>query len=173
MSAVKAYKRSPALPNSWWYKGMLMSQMAGTAGNNVAFDVIIAQARQGTEPPPHVHSREDEFMYLLPGETKAYVDAEVFTVTAGKCMFLPRQEPHAFRIVSDEIHMLLVIILGRFHDATNTMNASAKRMKVPTDADTMTDANVDLTETIKVLEQYGIRFLSPDETRAHMPEYPL
>jgi uncharacterized cupin superfamily protein len=67
MSRVKAYKRSPALRNSWWYKGMLMSQMAGNADNNGAFDVIVAKARRGTEPPPHVHSREDEFMYLLLG----------------------------------------------------------------------------------------------------------
>jgi quercetin dioxygenase-like cupin family protein len=172
MSTVKAYKRSPALPNSWWYKGMLMSQMAGNADNNGAFDVIIAKARRGTEPPPHVHSREDEFMYLLSGEMKAYVDNEVFTETAGECTFLPRQKPHALRIVSDEIHVLLVIIPGRFHEAINKMNAPAKRMEVPTDADTMTYANADPMETIKV-EQLAIRFLSPDEIRAHMPEYPL
>jgi hypothetical protein len=93
---------------------------------------------------------------------KAYVDNEVFTVTAGECMLLPRQKPHSLRIVSDEIHVLLVIIPGRFHDAINKMNAPAKRMEVPTDGDTMTYANADLTETIQVFEQLGIRHLSPD-----------
>src|SRR6516164_787502 len=61
MNPVKAYKRSPALTNSTWYKGMLVSEMAGTADNNGAFDLNIFKVRPGTEPPPHVHSREDEF----------------------------------------------------------------------------------------------------------------
>jgi uncharacterized cupin superfamily protein len=64
-SAPTAYKRAPALSNSTWYKGMLVSEMAGTADNNGAFDVSIAKLRRGTEPPPHIHSREHEFMYLL------------------------------------------------------------------------------------------------------------
>src|SRR5262245_7587164 len=33
LSTPRAYKRSPALTNSTWYKGMLHSQMAGTADN--------------------------------------------------------------------------------------------------------------------------------------------
>ena len=45
-------------------------------------------------------------------------------------------------------------------------------MEVPTDDDTMTYANADLTDTIKVFEQYGVRFLTADEIRAEMPEYP-
>jgi mannose-6-phosphate isomerase-like protein (cupin superfamily) len=89
----RAYKRSPALTNSTWYKGNLVSQMAGPADNNGAFDLIIVKMRRGNEPPPHVHSREDEFFYVLSGEMKVYVDGEVFSVTAGECMFLPRRKP--------------------------------------------------------------------------------
>jgi hypothetical protein len=63
MSTLKAYKRSPALTNSSWYKGMLISEMAGTADNNGAFDLEIFKVRPCTEPPPHAHSREDEFLF--------------------------------------------------------------------------------------------------------------
>ena len=52
------------------------------------------------------------------------------------------------------------------------MNAPAERMEVPTGIDTITYANADLTDIIKVFEQYGVRFLSADEIRAEMPEYP-
>jgi hypothetical protein len=45
-------------------------------------------------------------------------------------------------------------------------------MDVPTDVDTVTYANADLTDTIKVFEQYGIRFLTTDEVRKEMPQYP-
>ena len=173
LSTPRAYKRSPALSNSTWYKGILTSQMAGTADNGGAFDLVIAKMRRGTEPPPHVHSREDELFYILSGEMKVYADGEVFQVTAGECMFLPRGKSHAWLITSDEVHLIAVITPGGFFDAINKMNAPAERMEVPADADIVTYANADLTETIKVFEQYGIRLLSPDEIRAEMPQYPL
>jgi mannose-6-phosphate isomerase-like protein (cupin superfamily) len=172
LSTPKAYKRSPTLSNSKWYKGILLTQMAATADNNGAFDVLIDKMRRGTEPPPHVHSREDEFFYILSGEIRFYVDGEVFPVTAGECMFLPRRKPHAFLITSEEIHMVNFITPGGFVDALNKMSAPAERVEVPTDVDTVTYANADLTDTVKVLEQYGVRLLTADEIHAEMPEYP-
>src|SRR6266700_7807223 len=114
LSPMRPYKRSPELSNSTWYKGILVSQMAGTADNNGAFDLIITKARRGTEPPPHVHSRDDEFFYLFSGEMRAYVDGEVIHVTAGECLFLPRRIPHAWLIASEEIHMILLVAPGGF-----------------------------------------------------------
>jgi quercetin dioxygenase-like cupin family protein len=168
----RAYKRSPGLDNSSWYKSILVSQMAGTADNQGAFEMFIARIRPGAEPPPHVHSREHEVVYVLWGEMRFFVDGEVFQVTAGECMLLPPRNPHAFLITSEEAHMIVFTTPGGFLDAINKMNAPAERMEVPTDADAMTYANVDLTETIKLFEQYGVRFLTPDEIRAEMPEYP-
>jgi len=173
VSILKAYKRSPELSNSTWYKGILVSQMAGTADNNGAFDLAITRMKRGTEPPPHVHSQEHEFMYLLSGEMRFYVDGEVFLVKAGECMFLPCWVPHAFYAASEEVHVILLSTPGGFLDAINKMNAPAVRMEVPTDADAVTYANADLTETIKVFKGRGIRFLSTDEIRTEMPEYPL
>ena len=170
--APRAYKRSPALDNSTWYKSILVSQMAGTADNHGAFDLLISKMRAGTEPPPHIHSREHEFLYLLSGEMKFFADGEVFQVTAGECMFLPRRKPHAFLVTSAEVHVIFFATPGGFLDAINKMNAPAERMEVPAHGDAETYADVDLTETIKVFEQYGIRFLTPDEIRAEMPEYP-
>lgn len=170
LSTLRAYKRSPALSNSTWYKGILVSQMAGTADNNGAFDIAISKMRRGTEPPPHIHSREHEFMYLLSGEMRFYVDGEVFQVTAGECMFLPRLKPHAFRIASEEAHIMTLITPGGFNDAIKKMSAPAERMEIPTDTDTVTYANADLTETIKLFEQYGIQFLAADEIGTQMPE---
>jgi len=167
---LRAYKRSPALSNSTWYKGFLVSHMAGSADNNGAFDVDIAKMRRGAEPPPHVHSREHEFMYLVSGEMRFYVDGAVFTVAAGECMFLPHGTPHAFRITSVEAHIIALMSPGGFNDAIKKMSAPAERMEIPSNSQIMTYGNVDLTETFKVFEQYGIRFLTPDEIRTHMPE---
>ena len=171
--SLRAYKRSPALSNSRWYKGILVSRMAGPTDNNGAFDFVVGKVRRGTEPPPHVHSREDEFFYLLSGEMKCYVDGQVFSVAAGECVFLPRRIPHAFLITSEEVHMINVITPGGFMGAFEKMSTPAQRMEVPAGPDAVTYANADLTETIKILEQYGVRLLPPDEIAAEMPEYPL
>jgi quercetin dioxygenase-like cupin family protein len=173
MSTRRAYKRSPALANSTWYKGILASQMAGPADNDRAFDFVISKIRRGTEPPPHVHSHEDEFLYVFAGEMKVYVDRDVFAVEGGECVFLPRRTPDAWLITSEQVHVILLVVPGGFLDAINKMNAPAKRMEVPADGETVTYATVDLTETIKVFEQQGIRFLTPDEIRTEMPQYPL
>jgi quercetin dioxygenase-like cupin family protein len=173
MSELRPYKRSPALSNSSWYKGMLFSQMAGAVDNGGAFDVTISTMRRGTEPPPHVHSREDEFFHVFSGEMRAYVGGQVLSLSTGECIFLPRQTPHARLIVSEEIHVIAFIVRGGINDAFNKMSAPAERLEVSSDADIVTYATADLTETIKVWEQHGLRFLNPDEIRAYMPEYPL
>jgi quercetin dioxygenase-like cupin family protein len=170
--ALAAYKRTPALDNSTWYKGILNSQMAGTSDNDGAFDLVVSKMRRGTEPPPHVHSREHEMFYILSGALAVYVDRKVFRVSAGEFMFLPRGVPHAFLLESDEVHQLTLVAPGGFFDVVSKMNAPAQRLEVPTDADTTTYANADLTQTIDVFEQWGIRFLVPEEIRATMPEYP-
>jgi quercetin dioxygenase-like cupin family protein len=146
--------------------------MAGTADNDGAFDFVIAKLPRGTEPPPHVHSREDEFFYVLSGEMRVYVDGEVFAVTAGECVFLPRRRAHAWLITSEEAHVILLIVPGGYNEAFSEMSAPAERMEVPTDVDTVTYGTADLTATIKVFEQYGARFLNAEEIRAEMPQYP-
>src|SRR5262245_20631947 len=110
LSTLRAYKRAPALTNSTWYKGILVSQMAGTADNNGAFDLTISKMRRGTEPPPHIHSREDEFFYVFSGEMTVYVEGEVFPVSAGECMFLPRGKRHAFLISTEEVYLILLTV---------------------------------------------------------------
>jgi len=101
-----------------------------------------------------------------------YVDGEVFSVTAGEFVFLPRQTPHAFLIESEQTHVIVMITPGGFVDAVNKMNAPAERMEFPTDKDVVTYATADLTETMKIFEKYEVRLLTPDEVRTVMPQYP-
>ena len=84
----------------------------------------------------------------------------------------PRRKPHAFLITSEEIHMINFVTPGGFVGALTQMSAPAERMEVPRHVHTVTYANADLTETVKVLEQYGVRLLTAEEIHAEMPEYP-
>ena len=95
MSTLRAYKRSPALTNSTWYKGILVSQMAATADNNGAFDLVLSKMRRGTEPPPHVHSREDEFFYVFSGEMSVMLTVKSSQLQLeNACFFLAENPMH-------------------------------------------------------------------------------
>jgi len=168
----KAFKRSPSLEISTWYKGILSTQLAGETDTGGAFDLVLSKMRKGTEPPPHVHSREHEFFYILAGELKVYVEGEIFLVEAGDCMFFPKGKPHAFIIQSLEIHMLALITPGGFMDAIKDMAAPAEKMEIPAD-DAVTYATANLEGTMRIFEQYGVHLLTPEEIAHQMPEFPL
>lgn len=101
MNTLKAYKSSPTLENSTWYKGILVSQLAGGSDTGGAFDLVESRMKQGTEPPPHIHDREDELFYILSGELKVFAQGKVLTVKAGESVFLPKKVPHAYLIQSE------------------------------------------------------------------------
>lgn len=58
-SPLKAVKRATSLERSKWYMGMLLTNLTETPDTNGAFSLFEATLVPGTEPPPHVHSRED------------------------------------------------------------------------------------------------------------------
>jgi quercetin dioxygenase-like cupin family protein len=167
---MQAYKRSPALENSTWYKGILVSQLAASSDTEDAFDLIESKMRKGTEPPPHVHDREDELFYVLAGGIKVFAEGKIFTISAGESVFLPRKAPHAYLIESDEVHLLALMTPGGFFNAINKMNAPARTMEIPSDSETY--ATIDLTETMSVFLKFGVQMLSPSEIAEQMPAYP-
>jgi hypothetical protein len=48
-------------------------------------------------------------------------------------MFLPRRQPHAFLIASEEVHLFAFVTPGGFFDAINKMNVRAEQMDIPID----------------------------------------
>ena len=121
----KAYKSVPSVNNSKWYKEILNSQLAG------AFDFSVAKMRKGTEPPPHVHTRDDEFLYIHSGSMHVYAEGQQFDVGSGESMFLPKGKPHAFLIQSEIIEMTTLTRPVGFMGAVNEMNEPTQAMTLP------------------------------------------
>lgn len=112
---------------------------SSTAG---AFTLIESHTKGGA--PWHVHSREDEYLYVVAGQLKLWCGKEVFEAGPGSFVFLPRGVAHAWDVSSPEkatvlmmtIPAMLEEFLREFHAA------SGKEAKD------------------EVAAKYGIRFLS-------------
>ena len=81
--SLKAFKRTPSVSTSTWYKGILISQLAAEQDTDGAFELVVTKMRTGTEPPPHVHELEHEMFYVLDGIIDVHVDGECFQAAAG------------------------------------------------------------------------------------------
>jgi quercetin dioxygenase-like cupin family protein len=167
---LKAFKRAPSLGLSQWENGNLTTNLAETKDTNGAFLLIEATLAPGTEPPPHVHTREDELFYVLEGEFDVYVGEKAFNVKAGECVFMPRFKPHAFVIRSSGLRVLALFTPAGLEEIFRGMSAPAQRLELPTGA--VTYSTGDLKQTAQRLLEYGAHFLAPDEVAKQLPLYP-
>ena len=70
--------------------------------------VVEWRVRAGDEPPLHVHTREDETVYLLDGAITAYVGGQQIDVEAGSYAALPKNVPHTLAVRGDEARLLVI-----------------------------------------------------------------
>jgi mannose-6-phosphate isomerase-like protein (cupin superfamily) len=76
--------------------------------------------------PWHVHSREDEYFYVVEGAIIVHCGEEVFTAGPRSFVFLPRGIPHAWDVGGDGVATLLMMtvpamleeFLQEFHAAS-------------------------------------------------------
>lgn len=169
-SNLKAFKRRRSLELSKWYMGILTTNLAEPEDTNEAFFLVEATLVPGTEPPPHVHSREDELFYVLEGEFDMYVGGEAFKVTTGECVFLPRLKPHGFIIGSPRIRVLTLFVPGGVEGAFRGLGSPAQYLDPPAGALTYSEA--DFEHTVQRFAEYGVRILTPDEVAVELPLYP-
>lgn len=67
---------------------------------------------KGAEPPPHVHTLEDEAFYLLDGEISVTVADKVTVLKHGEALFAPRNVPHSFKILTEKATIMNLITPG-------------------------------------------------------------
>jgi quercetin dioxygenase-like cupin family protein len=169
-SPLTAFKRAPSLGLSQWENGNLTTNLAEKKDTNGAFFLVEEMLAPGTEPPPHVHTREDELFYVIEGEFDVYVGKEAFKVETGECVFLPRFKPHAFVIRSPQLRVLALFTPAGLEEVFRGMSTPAESLELPTGA--VTYSTGDLKETAKRLREYGAHFLTPAEVTEQLPLYP-
>ena len=90
--------------------GTTMRLIVTAAGTQGRFTVFEQVTPAGWGPPRHMHSPEDEIVYILDGTYEVSLGDERRTVSAGACAILPRDVPHGFRNVGSAKGRLLCVI---------------------------------------------------------------
>ena len=71
------------------------------------WSVVEWHLRAGDEPPIHIHTREDETLYVLDGAITAIVGDQRIEVEAGSYAALPKDVPHGLIVRGEEARLLL------------------------------------------------------------------
>jgi quercetin dioxygenase-like cupin family protein len=155
--------------------GCVVSFLAQGEDTDGRFALVEYRSKPGNEPPPHIHEWEHEFYYVLDGAMEFYIGDQVIQAKQGQVVFLPQGKAHAFKIKSDELRALILVVatgeqpvgLDRYF---LELAEPATTMSLPKEA--VTYAVADPKHAISVGERNGIRILSPSETPEFIASYP-
>jgi len=145
---------TPELKNSYWYIGHLMSFLITSSDTNGSFALLHGFEVKGLEPPPHIHTREDESFYLLDGKINYTVGKEIFKAGKGDWVFLPRNIRHSFQVVTDQAEVLIHLSPGGFEEYFREMSEPAGEMVIPP----RPQGPPDLKRIVATASKYGIIF---------------
>ena len=92
-----------------------------TDGDLAVFEQIGLTAKGG--PPLHIHPLQDEWFYIVEGEYKFQVGANVYQMNKGDTIFLPRGIQHAFIQLTENGKMIVSYLpAGKMEDFFKVTN---------------------------------------------------
>jgi quercetin dioxygenase-like cupin family protein len=143
-----------------WHLGGLLRIRADGAATNGALAVVEEHARLGYRTPPHVHTREDETLYVIDGELSYRRGDEEGRAGPGEVVFLPRHVAHHFEVVSGHAHFLNMVAPAGFEDFFAQVSGPARADRIPAEADS---PPVDLQLMTAVAARLGVTILNRPE----------
>ena len=93
-----------------WLGGLGIHFKLDGSSTQGAFSVVEHPLEPGAFAPPHIHSREDEFSYVLEGTVGVMPGGQEFLVSQGSYIVKLRGIPHAFWNPGPEPTQLIEII---------------------------------------------------------------
>ena len=97
------------------------------------FSLVEALAFRSTEPPLHIHHREDEAWYILDGHMTFYVGDESIEADAGSFVFAPSGLPHTFTVDVEPTRVLVFASPAGFEHFALELGEPATSDKAPAD----------------------------------------
>lgn len=100
--------------NTFWWQGSLITIKARAEETGGALGLVEGSFYRGFGPPLHVHTREDEALYVLEGDIHIRQGQDEFVAGPGAWIWGPRGVPHTFKVESEHARALVIVTPGGF-----------------------------------------------------------
>ena len=127
----QALLTKPTLENSIHYIAHTFSFLVTGKETNGAFSLMHCHFRKDFMAPPHYHKLEDESFYVLEGEINFHVGDKSFVAGPGEFVFLPKNVPHHFNLVTDTAKALMQISPAGFEVFFREFGRPAETLDLP------------------------------------------
>ncbi len=146
--------------HSLWLAGELYTAKVGGEETGGAFALAEAKTPPGGGPPPHIHYREDEVLYVLEGELDFMVEGETVKARAGSFLYIPRGTLHTYRNVGSGPARYLGMVtpagLEKFFEEVSVPATSETSSPPPFEEE-------DLQRLLAVASKYGLEIRPPEQ----------
>lgn len=152
----KGFVLGPGEGESVWSLGARFTIKAGGANGSLALAVVEALAFRSTEPPMHIHHREDEAWFVLDGQLSFHVGGEVLVAGSGSFAFAPRGLPHSFTVDVEPTRVLVFAAPAGFERFAMELGVPATGDEPPP------GLSIPAPEVLGAVgERYGIEVVGP------------
>ena len=127
---------------------------------NHAVSVIDVRMIPGSEPPRHIHQREDETIIIHEGTVTFFVGDNIINAKKDDIVFMPRLIPHHFVVTSQLAHCTLIATPGGIEEFFAAISSSFDEQFVPVSERPSADA---IEKLVKAAGQFGMNFAKSSE----------
>lgn len=152
----------PGEGESVWSLGGRFTIKADSGLTEGRMSLVESLAFRATEPPLHVHHREDEAWYVLDGQMTFYVGDEAYVATSGSFVFAPRGLPHTFTVDIEPTRVLVLATPAGFEHFAVELGVPA------TDDQPPTGLAMPAPDVLgPIAERFGIEVVGPPRRISH------
>lgn len=148
---------TPQQGRALWHLDALMVFKALGEETNGQFWAVEGLADRRMAVPLHAHSREDEYWYVLEGEILFVLGDHTFVGAVGTFVYIPRNMPHSFRVVSEQARWFGVGTPAGFDQWFFETGMPAQALELPPPSETPPD----IAALVASLQAYGTETLGP------------
>jgi quercetin dioxygenase-like cupin family protein len=112
-----------------WLGGLVMSVLLDGKATSGQLAMLRSRPAIGHAAPVHLHENEDEIFLMLAGQAIFWFGGERHELGEGGVIFLPRNVPHAYRVLSAGADMLVICTPGGFEDLVRATGHDLAKLK--------------------------------------------
>ncbi|MGH3010875.1 MAG: cupin domain-containing protein [Gaiellaceae bacterium] len=111
---------------------------------------------EGYGPPLHVHTREDEVMYVLEGQIRFGVGDDELVAGPGAWVWQPRDVPHSFKVEFESARALIIFTPGGIERMFEEGGVPAGESSEPPQQE-----EYDLEAAVALAKKFGFEVVGP------------